>query len=71
MINIENRWSRDRTHDLQHTFFNGIGYVAWENVFGCVNLFTPRDAETLRRVATVQRRFAPAVRRSGLAPLRA
>ena len=59
MINIENRWSRDRTHDLQHAFFNGIGYVAWENVFGCVNLFTPRDAETLRRVATVQRRFAP------------
>lgn len=58
MINIENRWSRDRTHDLQHAFFNGIGYVAWENVFGCVNLFTPRDAETLRRVATVQRRFA-------------
>ena len=57
-INIENRWSRDRTHDLQHAFFNGIGYVAWENVFGCMNLFTRRDAETLRRVATVQRRFA-------------
>ena len=58
LVNIENRWSRDRTHDLQHAFFNGIGYVAWENVFGCVNLFTERDGETLRRVATVQRRFA-------------
>lgn len=58
IVNIENRWSRERTHDLQHAFFNGIGYVAWENVFGCMNLFTDRDAETLRRVATIQRRFA-------------
>jgi len=59
IINIENRWSRNRTNDLQHAFFNGIGYVAWENVFGFVNLITDRDAETLRRVAMVQRRFAP------------
>lgn len=58
MINIENRWSRNRTHDLQHAFFNGIGYVAWENIFGFVNLFTDRDGETLRRVANVQRQFA-------------
>lgn len=58
IINIENRWSRDRTSDLQHAFFNGIGYVAWENVFGFVNRITDRDAETLRRVATVQREFA-------------
>jgi formylglycine-generating enzyme required for sulfatase activity len=58
IVNIENRWSRQRTNDLQHAFFNGIGYVAWENVFGFVNRFTPRDAETLRRVAVVQRFFA-------------
>ncbi|BBB14542.1 formylglycine-generating enzyme family protein [Sphingopyxis sp. FD7] len=58
IINIENRWSRNRTNDLQHAFFNGIGYVAWENVFGFINTFTERDAETLRRVATVQRAFA-------------
>lgn len=59
LVQIENRWSRDRIHDLQHCWFNGIGYVAWENVFGCVNLFTERDGEALRRVATLQRRFAP------------
>ncbi|MBS0479631.1 MAG: formylglycine-generating enzyme family protein [Proteobacteria bacterium] len=58
IINIENRWSRQRTNDLQHAFFNGVGYVAWENVFGFVNQFTERDGETLRRVATVQRFFA-------------
>ncbi|MES2056393.1 MAG: SUMF1/EgtB/PvdO family nonheme iron enzyme [Pseudomonadota bacterium] len=58
IINIENRWSRDRNNDLQHAFFNGVGYTAWENVFGLWNQLTERDGETLRRVALVQRRFA-------------
>ena len=57
IVNIENRWSRNRTNDLQHAFFNGIGYVAWENVFGFWNELTDRDAETLRRVAMILRRF--------------
>lgn len=57
IINIENRWSRARASDLQHALFNGIGYVAWENVFGFWNQLTERDAETLRRVAMVLRRF--------------
>src|SRR5688500_20401372 len=39
--------------------FNGIGYTAWENVWGIWNQLTPRDAETLRRIATIQRQFAP------------
>ena len=59
IVNIENRWSRDRNNDLQHMFFNGIGYNAWENVWGIWNQLTPRDAETLRRIATIQRQFAP------------
>jgi len=59
IVQIENRWSRERWSDLQHAFFNGIGYVAWENVFGFVNLLTDRDAETLRRVAAIQRHLAP------------
>ena len=37
IINIENRWGRDRNNDLQHAFFNGIGYNAWENVWGIWN----------------------------------
>jgi iron(II)-dependent oxidoreductase len=59
MINLENRWGRDRTNDLQYIFFNGVGYNAWENVWGIWNQLTPRDAETLRRIATISRRFAP------------
>jgi iron(II)-dependent oxidoreductase len=58
IVQIENRWSRDRNNDLQHAFFNGIGYNAWENVWGIWNQLTPRDAESLRRVALIQRQFA-------------
>ncbi|TPG11375.1 formylglycine-generating enzyme family protein [Rhodanobacter glycinis] len=61
MINYENRWGRDRNHDLQYIFFNGIGYNAWENIWGIWNQLTPRDAETLRRIAAIERQFAPAL----------
>jgi len=59
MVNVENRWGRDRTDDLQYIFFNGIGYVAWENVWGIWNQLTPRAGETLRRIARIMREFAP------------
>ncbi|MGB3268718.1 MAG: SUMF1/EgtB/PvdO family nonheme iron enzyme [Rhodanobacter sp.] len=61
MINYENRWGRERNHDLQYIFFNGIGYNAWENVWGIWNQLTPRDAETLRRIAAIERQFAAAM----------
>ena len=57
MVNIENRWCRDRSNDLQYIFFNGVGYTAWENVWGIWNQFTDRDGETLRRIATIERQF--------------
>jgi formylglycine-generating enzyme required for sulfatase activity len=56
MINIENRWSRERIHDLQHAFFNGCGYNAWENIWGLWNGLTDRDAAALRAVAAISRR---------------
>jgi formylglycine-generating enzyme required for sulfatase activity len=59
MINLENRWGRDRTNDLQYIHFNGVGYNAWENIWGIWNQLTPRDAQTLRRIATLERAFAP------------
>src|SRR5262249_483495 len=37
------------------------GYVAWESIWGFWNQLTPRDAATLRRVAAIQRQFAPLV----------
>jgi formylglycine-generating enzyme required for sulfatase activity len=58
MVNISERWARDRTNGLQSAFFNGVGYESWENIWGIWNQFTPRDAEALRRIATIQRAMA-------------
>jgi len=58
MINVCNRWARDKTDDLQYAFFNGLGYESWENIWGIWNEITPRDAEALRRIAKIERSFA-------------
>jgi len=58
MVNICRRWARDHTDDLQHAFFNGVGFEAWENVWGIWNGITPRDAEALRRTAAIERQYA-------------
>jgi gamma-glutamyl hercynylcysteine S-oxide synthase len=59
MVNISDRWNRDKTDDLQYAFFNGIGWESWENVWGIWNGITPRDAESTRRVAAMERAVAP------------
>jgi len=53
MVNICERWARDRTDGLQAAFFNGVGYESWENVWGIWNQVTPRDAEVLRRIRAI------------------
>ncbi len=58
MVNMTDRWARDKTDDLQTAFFNGIGYVSWENIWGIWNQITPRDAEALRRIARIERAVA-------------
>ena len=59
MVNISDRWNRDKTDDLQFAFFNGEGWESWENVWGIWNGITPRDGEATRRVATIERAMAP------------
>lgn len=59
MVNISDRWNRDKTSDLQFAFFNGVGWESWENIWGIWNGITPRDAEATRRVATIERAIAP------------
>jgi iron(II)-dependent oxidoreductase len=59
MVNISDRWNRDKTNDLQFAFFNGVGWESWENIWGIWNGITPRDAEATRRVATIERVIAP------------
>jgi hypothetical protein len=58
-VNIQGRWVRDKTDDLQFAFFNGEGWESWENVWGIWNGVTPRDGEATRRVATIDRAVAP------------
>lgn len=59
MVNVCRRWGRDKTDDLQYAFFNGVGYESWENIWGIWNEITPRDAEALRRISTIERAMAP------------
>ena len=58
-VNIQGRWNRDKTDDLQYAFFNGEGWESWENVWGIWNGVTPRDGEATRRVATIERAVSP------------
>jgi hypothetical protein len=33
MVNISDRWNRDKNDDLQFAFFNGVGWESWENIW--------------------------------------
>jgi formylglycine-generating enzyme required for sulfatase activity len=57
MVNICRRWGRDKVDDLQHAFFNGVGFESWENIWGIWNGITPQDGEALRRISTIERAF--------------
>jgi formylglycine-generating enzyme required for sulfatase activity len=67
-VNIQGRWLRDKTDDLQFAFFNGEGWESWENVWGIWNGVTPRDGEATRRVATIERAVAPFFASDGWEP---
>lgn len=54
---VNNRWATDKTNDLQYVFFNGIGYTAWENIWGIWNGIPKRYAETIRRMSTIYRQY--------------
>jgi formylglycine-generating enzyme required for sulfatase activity len=69
MVNISDRWKRDKTDNLQFAFFNGVGWESWENIWGIWNGITPRDAEAVRRVATIERAVAPFLTAPGWEPL--
>jgi iron(II)-dependent oxidoreductase len=58
MVNVCDRWAKNKTDNLQYAFFNGAGYESWENIWGIWNQITPHDAEALRRVASIERTFS-------------
>jgi gamma-glutamyl hercynylcysteine S-oxide synthase len=68
MVNISDRWARNKTDDLQFAFFNGVGWESWENIWGIWNGITPRDGEATRRMATIERGIAPFLTSPGWEP---
>jgi iron(II)-dependent oxidoreductase len=69
MVNISDRWNKDKTNNLQFAFFNGVGWESWESIWGIWNGITPRDGEATRRVATIERAVAPFLVSSGWEPM--
>jgi len=52
------RWNTDHTAELHAAWLNGAGMLVWENVFGQLRIWSPRDQAILRAMAPIQRRFA-------------
>jgi hypothetical protein len=63
------RWNRDHGRELQSAWFNGVGLMVWEVVFGAWVGWNPRDAATLRRMLPVQRVLAPVLHAGEWTPL--
>jgi gamma-glutamyl hercynylcysteine S-oxide synthase len=68
MVNISDRWARNKTDDLQFAFFNGVGWESWENIWGIWNGITERDGEATRRMATMERGVAAFLTSPGWEP---
>ncbi|MBN2216514.1 MAG: SUMF1/EgtB/PvdO family nonheme iron enzyme, partial [Pirellulales bacterium] len=51
------RWAGDHASELHAAWMNGSGMMVWENVFGSLKPWCPRDKSILRSIATIQRRY--------------
>lgn len=58
LLHQTRRWDRDRTPQLRTAWLNGAGMLVWENVFGSLVEWSPRDRATLAAMLAVQRSFA-------------
>lgn len=58
MVQVCARWSQNKMVELQAAFFNGVGYVLWENVWGIWNAMTEREDEAAKRVFAILRQFS-------------
>jgi formylglycine-generating enzyme required for sulfatase activity len=51
------RWNSDHAGELQTAWMNGSGVMVWENVFGSLVPWNPRDRSILRAMLPIQRRY--------------
>ncbi|NQT60663.1 MAG: SUMF1/EgtB/PvdO family nonheme iron enzyme [Bacteroidetes bacterium] len=52
---VMERHSQNRTIELYPAFFNGLGTVVWENVFGWWNPWSPADKKIMRKITSLLR----------------
>lgn len=57
---LNDRWAQNKTDDLQYAWFNGMGYCAWENIWGIWNGVPKRYTEIIRRMHLIYNRY-PAI----------
>jgi formylglycine-generating enzyme required for sulfatase activity len=62
MVNVTDRFTRDKIDSLQHAFFNGQGYATLENLWGFWYQTTARDAEAILRFTRIERAMADNLR---------
>jgi len=62
MVNVTDRFTRDKTDSLQHAFFNGQGFATLENLWGFWYSMTPHDAEAVLRLTRIERALAENLR---------
>lgn len=58
MVNVTDRFTRDKTDSLQHAFFNGQGYATLENLWGFWYGNSPHDAEVILRLTRIEHTMA-------------
>jgi sulfatase-modifying factor enzyme 1 len=63
------RWNRDHAAELQSAWFNGVGIMVWEVVFGAWVGWNARDAATLRRMLPLQRALGDVLHAGDWTPL--
>jgi len=63
------RWDDDHTSELHMAWMNGSGMMVWENVFGSLKLWSPRDRSLLRSMLPIQRRYQDLFASEGWKPL--
>jgi formylglycine-generating enzyme required for sulfatase activity len=68
MVNVTDRFTRDKTDSLQHAFFNGQGYATLENLWGFWYGTNANDAEAILRFTRIERAFAENLRSSDWEP---
>jgi formylglycine-generating enzyme required for sulfatase activity len=68
MVDVTDRFTRDKIDSLQHAFFNGQGYATLENLWGFWYGMTPHDAEAVLRITRIERAFAENLSSPGWEP---